>query len=334
MKKKILVTGCAGFIGYHLAKQLINTKKYKIFGIDNLNKYYDLKLKLNRLKLLKKNNNFTFFKIDISNKNQVIKNFKKQNYDFIFHLAAQAGVRYSITSPDEYFKSNLLGFYNILNSSKLIRPKTLFFASSSSVYGNQKKLPISEVNQSDSPISFYAASKKCNEVIAHSFSHIYKLKIIGLRFFTVYGPFGRPDMTPYSFLNNHFQKKKIKIFNKGKHMRDFTYIDDTITSIIKIFEYSQKNNRKKNYELINVARGKSIKLMQYIKLIEKNLGLSLKKKFISGQDGDVKNTFANINKLKKYTNYKPSTDIDIGIMNFIKWYENYHNVKKTRYSKK
>ena len=233
--KKILVTGCAGFIGYHLALKFLKLKNYKVFGIDNMNNYYDTNLKNDRLKILKKNKKFNFFKIDISNKKKLENNFFKFKYDYIFHMAAQAGVRYSILNPDIYFNSNFVGFYNVLECVKKFKIKHLYFASSSSVYGDKKKFPIKEDFRLDNPKSFYAASKICNEIMAKSYCNIYDINATGLRFFTVYGPYGRPDMTPYKFLNNFFLNKRIKVFNMGKHKRDFTFIDDIIEMIFRLF---------------------------------------------------------------------------------------------------
>ena len=286
-KKKILVTGCAGFIGSNLVDKLTNSKNNIVYGIDNLNNYYDHKLKKKRLKKLSKKKNFTLFKIDISSKKNILKNFSIIKYDYVFHLAAQAGVRYSINNPDTYLKSNLIGFYNILESAKKINVKLFYFASSSSVYGDKKKFPISEKFNTDTPKSFYAATKKCNEIIAHSYSHLYKMKIIGLRFFTVYGPLGRPDMTPFSFLNKHYQGKHIDIFNKGNHERDFTYIDDVINFILILFEKNQKNMNS-NYEIYNIGKGSPQKLLKYIGQIEKTSKINFKRNYIGPQSGDVK----------------------------------------------
>lgn len=271
MKEKILITGCAGFIGSSLANKLLINKNFSIYGLDNINSYYDLKLKKNRLKELVKNKNFKFFKIDISNKKSILKNFKRYKYNHVFHLAAQAGVRYSIENPEQYLNSNLIGFYNILEAIKINKVRNFYFASSSSVYGDKKKFPLSENFSTDFPKSFYAATKKCNEVMAYSYSSLYKIKTIGFRFFTVYGPKGRPDMTPFSFLNKYFKNQNIKVFNQGKHERDFTYIDDTINLILQIFKKTKSKNFKSKFEIYNLAGGKPNKLMYYINLIEKKL---------------------------------------------------------------
>tara|TARA_B100001250_G_C19771890_1_gene777557 strand:+ start:644 stop:1624 length:981 start_codon:yes stop_codon:yes gene_type:complete len=324
-KKKILVTGCAGFIGSYLVGKLIETNKYIVYGIDNLNNYYDYKLKKERLNKLLKKKSFFFYKFDISNSKKIIKNFKKNKYDFVFHLAAQAGVRFSIKKPDTYLSSNIIGFYNILEASKITNVKLIYFASSSSVYGDKKKFPVSEKFNSDTPKSFYAATKKCNEIMAYSYSHLYNMKIIGLRFFTVYGPLGRPDMTPFSFLNKYYEGKYINIYNKGNHQRDFTYIDDVINFLLKLFEKNKKNV-KSNFEIFNIGRGKPQRLLKYIKIIEKIAKIKFKKKFIGPQAGDVKKTYSNLKKIFKITNYKPKIDLEDGLKNFIGWYKKYYKI--------
>jgi UDP-glucuronate 4-epimerase len=325
MKEKILVTGCAGFIGSSLVKKLLSYDKFKVYGLDNINNYYDLRLKKDRLKKLTSNSNFKFYKIDILNKKKIIENFKMNNYKHVFHLAAQAGVRFSIEKPEEYLNSNIIGFYNILEAAKKTKLSNLYFASSSSVYGDKKKFPLSENFSTDFPKSFYAATKKCNEVMAYSYSNLYNIKMFGLRFFTVYGPYGRPDMTPFSFLTKHFNKKNIEIYNQGKHERDFTYIDDAINLIFKIFQKTKKNSFKSNFEIFNVAGGKPNKLMNYIKVIEKKLDVKIRKKFIKKQAGDVIKTFANTKKTYLLTGYKSKFSIKSGISNFVDWYKKYYN---------
>lgn len=327
MKEKILITGCAGFIGSSLTKKLLKNKNFSIYGLDNINSYYDLNLKKNRLRELVKDKNFKFFKIDISNKKLILKNFKKYKYNHVFHLAAQAGVRYSIENPEQYLNSNLIGFYNILEAIKINKVRNFYFASSSSVYGDKKKFPLSENFSTDFPKSFYAATKKCNEVMAYSYSSLYKIKTIGFRFFTVYGPQGRPDMTPFSFLDKHFRNQKIKVFNQGKHERDFTYIDDTINLIFKIFKKTKTKKFKSKFEIYNIAGGKPNKLMNYINLIEKKLKKKIRKKFIKKQPGDVLKTFADVKKTYKLTKYKTQVSIGDGITNFVNWYLNYYKKK-------
>ncbi len=316
---KILVTGCAGFIGFHLSKHLLEENN-NVIGVDNINNYYDPNLKEKRLNILKKNKKFKFYKLDICNEDKIIKVFKKR-IDCVINLAAQAGVRYSLENPDAYFQSNLKGFYNILINSKRFKIKHLIFASTSSVYGNQKLIPIDENSDITNPIQFYAATKTSNELMASSFSQLYQMKISALRFFTVYGPWGRPDMALFKFTNNILRKKQIDIYNFGKHKRDFTYIDDCVNAI-KLIIHAKK--KRKKFEVFNIANGKSEKLEKYIKIIEKELKLKAKKKYLPLQKGDIQTTSANINKIKKFVKYKPSVNIETGIKKFIEWYKFYY----------
>ena len=326
MKKKILVTGCAGFIGSRLSEELLKIKKFKIYGIDNLNDYYDIRLKKKRLSNLKKNSNFKFYKFNLDSKKLLSKNFKRNNYDYVFNLAAQAGVRYSIINPRKYFESNLSGYFNILEECRLNKVKFLFFASSSSVYGDQKKMPLKETMNTDKPKSFYAATKKSNELMSYSYSKIYKMNIVGLRFFTVYGPYGRPDMTPFSFIKNFYKDLPIKVFNHGKHKRDFTYIDDAINSVINLFLILTKKKNKSFFEIYNIAKGKSEKLNDYIKFLEKEISSKFKKIYLDEQLGDVQNTFADINKIKKIIKYKSQVNLKNGVSKFVTWYKKYYKV--------
>tara|TARA_Y200000002_G_C22681983_1_gene664466 strand:+ start:706 stop:1671 length:966 start_codon:yes stop_codon:yes gene_type:complete len=319
---KILVTGCAGFIGFHLTKKLCEFKKYRVYGIDNLNTYYDLKLKKDRLKILQRNKLFKFFKIDISNNKKISENFSSNKYDIVIHLAAQAGVRYSITNPETYIRSNLIGFYNVIENSKKIKIKHFIFASSSSVYGDQKRMPFKEEYKCERPLSFYAATKISNENLAFSYSNIFDLNCTGLRLFTVYGPYGRPDMALYKFTTAIFQNKKIELFNNGIHSRDFTYIDDAVNAIFKIVESPKL--KKLNFEILNIASGKKIKLLKFLEVLEKEIGINAKIKKIKIQKGDVLNTFANISKLSKIISYKPSSSLESGIKNYIDWYKSYY----------
>lgn len=316
---KILVTGCAGFIGFHLSKHLLEENN-NVIGVDNINNYYDPNLKEKRLNILKKNKKFKFYKLDICNEDKIIKVFKKR-IDCVINLAAQAGVRYSLENPDAYFQSNLKGFYNILINSKRFKIKHLIFASTSSVYGNQKLIPIDENSDITNPIQFYAATKTSNELMASSFSQLYQMKISALRFFTVYGPWGRPDMALFKFTNNILRKKQIDIYNFGKHKRDFTYIDDCVNAI-KLIIHAKK--KRKKFEVFNIANGKSEKLEKYIKIIERELKLKAKKKYLPLQKGDIQTTSANINKIKKFVKYKPSVNIETGIKKFIEWYKFYY----------
>ena len=320
---KILVTGAAGFIGYHLIKKILNKNK-KVIGIDNINSYYDTNLKKDRINYLKKYKKFSFYKIDLSNYKKLNDIVKKNKINIIIHLAAQAGVRYSIKYPRAYFKSNLEGFFNILEISKDNNIKHLIYASTSSVYGDSKKFPLNENDRTDQPLSFYAATKKSNEVMAHSYSHIYKLPCTGVRFFTVYGPFGRPDMALFKFTKNIINNHSIELFNNGKHLRDFTYVDDIVDGIYSLINKQSKKTIP--YEIFNIGNGTPKKLLDYLKYIEKNLKQKSKTKRLPLQVGDVVKTHSNINKLKKYTGYRPKTNIKIGIEKFIEWYKDYYKI--------
>ena len=317
----ILITGSAGFIGYHVTKKILN-KNIKVIGIDNINNYYDINLKKNRIKDLKKNKKFFFYKVDLSNYKKLDNIVKNKKIKIIIHLAAQAGVRYSIKNPRIYFKSNLEGFFNILEISRHNNIKHLIYASTSSVYGDSKKFPLSEINRTDQPLSFYAATKKSNEVMAHSYSYIYKLPCTGVRFFTVYGPFGRPDMALFKFTKNILNNHPIELYNKGNHFRDFTYVDDIVDGIYSLIKKQSKKSIP--YEIFNIGNGTPKKLLDYLKHIEKNLNKISKTKKLPLQTGDIVKTHSNINKLKKYTGYKPKTNIQIGISRFIEWYKDYY----------
>ena len=317
----ILITGSAGFIGYHVSKKILN-KNIKVIGIDNINNYYDVNLKKNRIKDLKKNKKFFFYKVDLSNYKKLDNIVKNKKIKIIIHLAAQAGVRYSIKNPRIYFKSNLEGFFNILEISRHNNIKHLIYASTSSVYGDSKKFPLSEIYRTDQPLSFYAATKKSNEVMAHSYSYIYKLPCTGVRFFTVYGPFGRPDMALFKFTKNILNNHPIELYNKGNHFRDFTYVDDIVDGIYSLIKKQSKKSIP--YEIFNIGNGTPKKLLDYLKHIEKNLNKISKTKKLPLQTGDIVKTHSNINKLKKYTGYKPKTNIKIGINRFIEWYKDYY----------
>ena len=319
----ILITGAAGFIGYHLSKKLLD-KKFSIFGIDNLNNYYDVQLKKFRINLLKKNRNFNFLKLDINDKKKINQIVKKNRIKYIVNLAAQAGVRYSIENPEAYFKSNIEGFFNILEVSKTNNIKHLIFASTSSVYGNNSKYPLTENMNTDKPLNFYAATKKSNEVMAYSYSNIYKLPSTAMRFFTVYGPYGRPDMSIYKFTKAILNNEKIPLFNSGNHIRDFTYIDDVIEGILKII--FKPSIDCVPYNCFNVGAGKAIELKKIINLIEKNLEKKAKIKNLPLQKGDINKTHASIKFLKKYRSYTPATSIKIGVKEFINWYKEYYKI--------
>tara|TARA_B100000989_G_C19530040_1_gene469097 strand:- start:1818 stop:2789 length:972 start_codon:yes stop_codon:yes gene_type:complete len=320
---KVLITGCAGFIGFHLSKELLNNSSYKIYGIDNLNDYYDVDLKLNRLKILKKNKKFNFFKLDIKKIDNLNENFKKHRYDYVIHLAAQAGVRDSEKKPEKYKSNNIDGFFNIINCCQSYRIKHFLFASTSSIYGSQKKFPVKETFNTDSPLSFYAASKKTNESIAHSYSNIYNISCTAMRFFTVYGPYGRPDMALYLFADAITKNKKIKLFNHGKHIRDFTYIDDLVKYITILIPL--KSRKKIPYEVYNIASGKPKSLKNFLHIISKYLNKKPKIINMPLQRGDVYKTHADVSKIKKLVKNKFYTDLDLGIKKFIDWYKKYNS---------
>ena len=321
---KILITGCAGFIGYHVSKKFINND-YEIIGIDNLNTYYSVELKEHRLKKLntsKKNNNFKFFKIDLCEREKLFKLFKRENFSHVIHLAAQAGVRYSIKNPEAYIYSNISGYLNILEASRKFDINHIYFASSSSVYGNQTKIPFNEDDKTDKPISLYGATKKANELMAYSYSHLYNIKTTGLRFFTVYGPWGRPDMAPMLFMDALLKNKPIRVFNNGHLIRDFTYVDDIATSLFKLFIKDDLNSPK-NFRIFNIGNSKPILLLDFIKKIEIIKNKKFKKEMIPSQQGDVYQTYSDTEKLEKYIGEINHTPLDFGLEKFITWYDKY-----------
>jgi len=324
---RVLVTGCAGFIGYHLCLKLLENSKNQVYGIDDLNKYYDINLKKDRLYNLKKySKKFHFYKIDISNLNRLKNNFSKKKYDYVVNLAAQAGVRHSIKNPSEYLNRNIIGFFNILEVSRIYKIKHLIFASTSSVYGASKKFPIKEKENTDKPLSFYAATKKSNEVMAYSYSNIYSLPCTGLRFFTVYGPYGRPDMSLFKFSKAIFESKKVNLFNKGQHIRDFTYIDDAIEAISKIILMPPRN--KIPFSIYNIANSRPESLKAFLNKIEKSIGKRAKRNLVKLQLGDIYKTHGSIQKIYKKINFKPKTQISTGIERFVRWYRNYYRINK------
>tara|TARA_B110000858_G_C17766021_1_gene457098 strand:+ start:141 stop:1109 length:969 start_codon:yes stop_codon:yes gene_type:complete len=321
---KYLVTGAAGFIGFHIVKKLLDNN-FSVVGIDNMNSYYDIELKKKRLKNLK-SKNFKFYKIDLINKNSVRNLFKKENFSYVIHLAAQAGVRESLNNPLLYVDYNLKGFTNIIEESKNNNIKHFIFASSSSVYGANKNKPSLETDTCRQPISFYAATKIANESIAHSYSYNYGLPTTGLRFFTVYGPWGRPDMALFKFTNSIINNKEILVYNHGKMQRDFTYIDDVVDAIYKITNVIPIKSKKNIcHSVYNVGSGNPIKLNHFIGLLEKKIGITAKKKFINMQTGDVKSTYASIDKISKKINYSPINDIEYGIGEFVRWYRAFYS---------
>ena len=327
-KKKILITGAAGFIGFHASKKFLD-KKFEILGLDNLNKYYDKKLKIDRLKILKKNQKFKFIKLDIANFNNLKRVFDKFKPKYVIHLAAQAGVRYSLKKPLVYTKSNLVGFSNVLECSRLSNIEHLIFSSSSSVYGDSKKFPLSENQNLCKPLSFYAATKLSNELMAYSYSNIYKLPATALRLFTVYGPWGRPDMSLFLFTSAIKRNKEIKLFNKGNMKRDFTYIDDIVSAVVKLIKKVPKLKNKSNkfnnapFRVLNIGNNNPVELKKYIKYIESSLGKSAKKIQLPMQKGEVKKTHASLRNISKLIKYKPKTNIKTGIRKFVDWHNNY-----------
>ncbi len=318
----IVVTGCLGFIGFHLSNKLSNNKI--VLGIDNYDDYYSIKKKRERYNLLKKHKNFKFVKVDLNNFKELRKLFDKYKVNKVIHLAAQPGVRVSIKNPYNTLKQNLIPFMNILEISRIKKVRKFIYASSSSVYGLTETYPFSENDYKNVPSSVYGATKLSNEIIAQSYSKNFKMKCIGLRFFTVYGPYGRPDMAYYSFLENLKKNKSINIFNKGIMKRDFTYIDDVVEGIINI----SKKKINNNHLILNIGKGKPDKLMDMVKLIEKNYKKKFKINYTNNiPEGDIKMTFSNTNKAKKLINWKPKTSLKEGMKKFVDWYKSNYDIK-------
>lgn len=317
---KIIVTGAAGFIGFHLSKRL-SEEGYEVKGIDNLNSYYDVKLKNDRVNILNQFGNFSFTKLDIAEKTDLEKYFEKEKAEYVVNLAAQPGVRYSITNPDVSIRNNIIAFFNLLECCKNYSVKKIIYASSSSVYGNNSKTPSSIDDNVDNPVSLYAATKKSNELMAFTYQHLYKFSAIGLRFFTVYGSYGRPDMAYYKFSENIMTGKPINVYNNGDMERDFTYIDDVIESIFRLVKKEIINE----YRIFNIGGEHPVNLLYFIELLEKQLGREAIKVFKEMQPGDVKKTFADSSELAKYINYKPDTPIEAGLEKFIKWFKDYYH---------
>lgn len=315
--KQILVTGCAGFIGFHLCRRLL-TKGYHIVGIDNLNNYYDVNLKYDRLKQLTVDKNFLFIKADITNKENMDSLFHSFPFYKVVNLAAQAGVRYSLENPHAYINSNVVGFMNILEGCRNIGVEHLVYASSSSVYGNCKEYPFSTKHNVDTPISLYAATKKANELMAHTYHHLFGLSCTGLRFFTVYGPWGRPDMALSIFAHAIMKGDPIKVFNYGKMRRDFTYIDDIIHGVSEVLE--QPNG----YKIYNIGNNRTVELEEFIQVLESNLGKEAKRKYYDIQPGDVPETCADIDDFVKAVHFRPRTTICEGVEQFVKWFKSYY----------
>ena len=315
---KILVTGSAGFIGFNFCNFLLSNTKYKIIGVDNLNNYYDVNLKKKRLSILRKFKNFSFIKADLNNKSIIEKIFKKNKFDFVFNLAAQAGVRYSINHPSKYIDSNIVGYFNIIESCKKFRIKRLFYASSSSVYGENTNFPLRETEKIY-PKNMYGLSKKINEEISNIYNKYYNLKVTGLRFFTVYGEWGRPDMMMLKYIDSYFNKKVFELYNYGNHARDFTYIGD----VVKILKILMKNHKKlPNNDIFNICSSKPINLSKIILFMKKNK-INPKIKKIALQQADILKTHGSNSKLLKYTNYKKFSDWRESLKKTIYWYKKY-----------
>ncbi len=334
---KILVTGTAGFIGFHLAKKLLE-RGDEVVGLDNINAYYDVNLKYGRLKELgidpaKIEENqpivstifpkHTFIKLDLADKDQIEALFKKEKFDAVCNLAAQAGVRYSLENPHAYIESNIQGFMNILEGCRENGIKNLSYASSSSVYGLNKEQPFKTTDQVDRPISIYAATKKSNELMAHTYSHLFGISTTGLRFFTVYGPWGRPDMAPMLFADAILHNRAIKVFNQGDMSRDFTYIDDIVDGCIKVID---NPNEKDLYQIYNIGNNAPVQLMDFIKALENALGKEAKKEYLPMQPGDVKSTYADVSGLIDNFGYKPDTSIQKGVEKFAQWYRVFYHI--------
>lgn len=334
---KILVTGAAGFVGYHLSNKLMESD-IEVIGLDNINDYYDPQLKRDRLADLKENDLFSFHKIDLKDKNDVDALFESEKPTHVIHLAAQAGVRYSIENPYAYVDSNLTGFMNILEACRHNPVEHLLYASSSSVYGGNKVAPFSTNHNVDHPVSLYAATKKSNELMAHTYSHLYGIPTTGLRFFTVYGPYGRPDMAYFSFTKAILAGESIKVFNHGEMERDFTYIDDIVEGIEKLVDRAPKPNPEWDestddvsesfapYKIYNIGNNNPVKLMRFIKALESALGMEAEKEYMEMQPGDVKRTYADMTDLEEDINFKPSTSIEDGLEKFVSWYREYYTI--------
>lgn len=336
---KVLITGAAGFIGSSLSLRLLDRGE-EVVGIDNLNDYYDVNLKLARLERLKPYKNFRFIKLDISDKQQIEGLFLTEKFQRVMHLAAQAGVRYSITHPHAYIDSNIVGFLNILEGCRHNDIEHLVYASSSSVYGANTNMPFSIHHNVDHPVSLYAASKKANELMAHTYSHLYQLPTTGLRFFTVYGPWGRPDMSLFLFTRSILEEKPIDVFNFGNHRRDFTYIDDIIEGVVRVIDKPAQSNSSWSganpdpgtslspYRVYNIGNNNPVHLLTFIETLEKCLGKTAIKKLLPLQPGDVPDTYADVSDLVDDLGYKPGTLLEDGIGSFVEWYKNFYRVSR------
>lgn len=337
--QKALVTGAAGFIGFHLVKRLL-ADGYQVVGVDNMNPYYDISLKEARLADLKKEDNFRFFQIDLCDRSQLEDLFGRQEFEVVVNLAAQAGVRYSLENPYAYVDSNLVGFINVLECCRHKAIRHLVFASSSSVYGANTRMPFSVHHNVDHPVSLYAATKKANELMAHTYSHLFQLPCTGLRFFTVYGPWGRPDMALFLFTRAILEDQPIKVFNHGKMQRDFTYIDDIIEGVVRVMKKLPEANPNWSgdapdpgtssapYKVYNIGNNNPVELTKFIKVIEDVLGKKAKKELMDIQPGDVAATYADVDDLMEDVGFKPETPIETGIERFVAWYKDYYGYKE------
>lgn len=331
----MLVTGAAGFIGFHLCRRLLSAG-FRVKGIDNLNSYYDPALKLARLDILQQQSKFDFQRLDISDRRSTSR-LSDTGFDAVVHLAAQAGVRYSLDHPDAYVDSNLVGFANVLELVRAVRPAHFVFASSSSVYGNSREVPFSTRDRVDHPVSIYAATKKANELLAHSYAHLFSVPTTGLRFFTVYGPWGRPDMAYYSFASAILAGRPIKLFNHGDLRRDFTYVDDVIEGVVRILPTPPRgasgtpgvrSETAAPFRVFNIGRSQPVKLLSFVETLEAALGRVAIKKYVAMQPGDVVETFADVSGLESEINYRPKIELEEGISRFVDWYLTYHGISR------
>ena len=329
---KVLVTGAAGFIGHAVTLKLL-ARGDMVVGVDNLNEYYDVRLKQARLDNIyahANSKNFKFIKLDLAEQAATAKLFANERPDNIVHLAAQAGVRYSLENPHAYISSNIVAFTNVLEACRAIQPQHLVYASSSSVYGGNTKLPFSEADNVDHPVSLYAATKKANELMAHTYSHLYGIPTTGLRFFTVYGPWGRPDMAPFLFAEAIFKGEPIKVFNLGDMMRDFTYIDDIVEGVIRVLDKNTTPSTSTGapYRLFNIGNNQPEKLLDFIAMLESAIGKTTAKELLPMQAGDVKATYADTSALEAWVEFKPDTPLKVGVEKFVDWYRNFYKIER------
>jgi UDP-glucuronate 4-epimerase len=333
---KVLLTGAAGFIGMHVALRLLE-RGDEVVGLDNLNDYYDVQLKLDRLARLTPHDAFRFVRIDVADRAAMAALFDEEGFDRVVHLAAQAGVRYSLKNPDAYVDANIVGFMNILEGCRHGAVKHLVYASSSSVYGGNTKMPFSEADSVDHPVSIYAATKKANELMAHTYSHLYGLPTTGLRFFTVYGPWGRPDMALFLFTRAMLEGRAIDVFNRGDMLRDFTYIDDIVEGVVRTLDRAAEpdaafdaqaphpGRSQAPYRVFNIGNQGPVKLMDFIQAIERALGIEAQKNLLPMQPGDVPATYADVSALTEWTGFTPRTEVIEGVTNFVRWYRDYYD---------